>query len=247
MMDSTQSLEKLWNWAKEKLTQQELINNFLLAKDNRKKTTWHVAAKWGETESLQNIWEWAKVELSTEQLKNGLLLATDEFAEKDCLAEAELSVNERFSSGYFGKHAAFLEAAWRGEIEILQELWEWGKETLTTYELRDKLLLGKENEGKTAWQFATMEGKVEALEKLWEWGKETLIKEDLKNKLLLAKDNDDKTAWHFAATGVQVEALKKLWEWGKETLTAEEVMINCYWPKTMRVKQLGMWQHVKAT
>jgi hypothetical protein len=50
------------------LTREELKNKFLLAKDDRKRTAWQVAAEWGKTESLEKIWKWAKVEMSTENL-----------------------------------------------------------------------------------------------------------------------------------------------------------------------------------
>jgi hypothetical protein len=50
----------VWDWAKEKLTTEEINNKFLLTTDNKGRTIWHMAAKWGKSEILQTIWELAK-------------------------------------------------------------------------------------------------------------------------------------------------------------------------------------------
>jgi hypothetical protein len=42
-------LEKLWEWAKEVLSPQELNNYIVLAKDDSERTAWHVAEKTGST------------------------------------------------------------------------------------------------------------------------------------------------------------------------------------------------------
>jgi len=68
-------LQKVWEWATENLTKEE-INVFLLALD-KSRTVWHVAAEWGKLETLQIVWEWAKRKLTAEEVKNKLLLATD--------------------------------------------------------------------------------------------------------------------------------------------------------------------------
>ena len=90
-----------------------------------------------------------------------MLLATVEFAEKDWLAQVEHSVYDAFSGRYFGKHIAFLQAAWRGETEILQELWECAKNTLTTEELNNKIFLAKEDMEQTDFHVAAKAGKPE--------------------------------------------------------------------------------------
>jgi len=38
------------------LTPEELKNEFLLAKNDRKRTVWQVAAEWGKTKFLEKIW-----------------------------------------------------------------------------------------------------------------------------------------------------------------------------------------------
>jgi len=69
-------LQKLWEWAKEELTTEE-INKLLLATDKKGSTVWHVAAKKGTPEILQKVREWAKEKLTTEEINNKLLLATN--------------------------------------------------------------------------------------------------------------------------------------------------------------------------
>jgi len=40
------------------------------------------------------------------------------------------------------------------KLEILQKIWEWAKEKLTTEEINNKLLLGTDNEGGIDWHLA---------------------------------------------------------------------------------------------
>jgi ankyrin repeat protein len=194
-------LEKLWEWAKEKLTTGELCNKFLLAKAKKEASAWLYASLWGNLVALQRLWEWGKERLNPEELNNKLLLA------KDNMEQTALHV-----------------AAQEGNLEVLQKLWEWGEEELTTEDLNNKLLLAKDNTDRTAWHYASWRGNLEALQKLWEWGKKTLTAEELNNKLLLEQDCSEQTAWHLAAEEGRLEILQKLWEWGKERLTAEELI-----------------------
>jgi len=62
-------------------------------------------------------------------------------------------------------------AAERGNSEVIQKLWEWAKENLTTEEINNKLLLMTDEEGKTAWHIAAKRGNSEILQKEWEWAK----------------------------------------------------------------------------
>jgi hypothetical protein len=41
--------------------------------------------------------------------------------------------------------------AYKGYLENLQNIWEWANENLTTEEITNKLLLGTDNVGRTAW------------------------------------------------------------------------------------------------
>jgi ankyrin repeat protein len=58
-------------------------------------------------------------------------------------------------------------AAYKGNEEILEKLWCWGREVQVNH--KDNLLLSKGNYGETAWIIAALEGNKEILEKLWCW------------------------------------------------------------------------------
>ena len=67
---------------------------------------------------------------------------------------------------------AWQNAAGRGEVEILEKLWDWAKKLqLKPEELRNELLLSKDEFNKTAWHKAAERGEVAILEKLWDWAK----------------------------------------------------------------------------
>jgi len=48
---------KLFEWAKEVISQEELNNKTFLAKDIKKRTAWNVAAEKGKIEELRKLWE----------------------------------------------------------------------------------------------------------------------------------------------------------------------------------------------
>jgi len=51
-----EKLHKLWDWAKEELTQEEL-KNMILDKDYFQRTAWHMVAKKGRIEVLHKLRE----------------------------------------------------------------------------------------------------------------------------------------------------------------------------------------------
>jgi len=64
-------------------------------------------------------------------------------------------------------------AAGRGNVGILEKLWDWAKELqLKPEDLRDDVCLLKDRYGLTAWHMAAGKGKVEVLEKLWDLANE---------------------------------------------------------------------------
>ena len=65
-------LHKLWKWAKEVLTPEELKSMFL-ATDNFKRNAWYMALMERHIELLHNLWEWAKKALTPDELKRMLL------------------------------------------------------------------------------------------------------------------------------------------------------------------------------
>jgi ankyrin repeat protein len=94
-------LQKIWKWAKENLTKEEINNILLLATDNMGRTAWHVATEEGKLCVLQKIWGWAKENTTREEVNNKLLLATNDM----------------------GK-TAWHVATKAGKLEILQKLWK---------------------------------------------------------------------------------------------------------------------------
>ena len=65
--------QKMWDWAEENLTTQEIKNELLLVRSSEGETVWHFAA----VRSKLDFWEWAKENLTREEIKNNLLLDTD--------------------------------------------------------------------------------------------------------------------------------------------------------------------------
>jgi len=60
----------VWEWAKEKLTTEEIKNKFLLRTHHWGTAVWHLAAHYGLIKILKIMWKWAKKELTTVRLKN---------------------------------------------------------------------------------------------------------------------------------------------------------------------------------
>ena len=89
-------------------------------------------------------------------------------------------------------------AAQLGELDILQKMWEWAKEYLTTEEIQSKLLLPTDIFRGTIWHVVANRDQLDILQKMWEWAKENLMTEVIKNDMLLATDSDGETAWHLA-------------------------------------------------
>ena len=118
---------------------------------------------------------------------------------------------------------AWIMAIERGNIQLLEILWECANEKLTAEEINNKLLLATDVDRKTIFQMATNQGRLEILQKLWEWAKEKLTTEEINNKLLLATDVDRRTVFHMAAYKDTLEILQKLWEWANEKLSTEEL------------------------
>ena len=70
------------------------------------------------------------------------------------------------SKDRYGK-TAWHKAAERGDVEVLQKLWDWAKELqLKPEELRNEVWLSKDKYGQTAWRMAAESGKIQVLEKL---------------------------------------------------------------------------------
>jgi len=108
-------LKKLWEWAKKKLTKDEIKERVLFDTDKKGRNIWHLASRGGNLDKLRNIWEWAKEHLTKEDVKNKLLLSTD-------------------NEGMTAWHCASRE----GNLDILQKVLEWANENLTSEEVNNK-------------------------------------------------------------------------------------------------------------
>lgn len=64
------SLLYIWEWAKEKLTKEEINNKQLLATDQMGRTAWYVAAEQSKEDILLLIWKLAKENLTTEEINH---------------------------------------------------------------------------------------------------------------------------------------------------------------------------------
>jgi endo-1,4-beta-D-glucanase Y len=84
-------------------------------------------------------------------------------------------------------------AAGRGEIVVLDKLWDWAKEFLNRDELINELFLAKDNAKLTAFLHAAFRGNLQILDRIWNWANEQLTQEELK-KLVLAQTNYRTTA-----------------------------------------------------
>jgi uncharacterized protein YeeX (DUF496 family) len=82
-----------------------------------------------------------------------------------------------------------------GRLKILQELWDWANEKLTTEEINNKILLATDDQGRTVFHAAAECGRLEVLRKLWEWAKKKLTAEMINNILLLATDDQEKLSF----------------------------------------------------
>jgi ankyrin repeat protein len=120
------------------------------------------------------------------------------------------------------KRTAWHMAAERGEVDVLQKIWDTAKHNLTNEEIQIKLLLATDSDRNTAWQKAAESGELDVLQRIWDWAKETLTTEEINNKILLATDLDGNTAWYRAAELGKLDVLQKVWDWAKDNLTKEE-------------------------
>jgi len=74
--DNIDSLQTIWEWAKQNLTAEELKKSLLLAKDDREQTAFEVAAEKGNSKVLEILHQWAVEEITPEELNSILGLST---------------------------------------------------------------------------------------------------------------------------------------------------------------------------
>jgi hypothetical protein len=72
-MGNLDILYKLWDWAIDEPTPQDLKEKFFLAKDDHEMRVWHIAAKQGNVDILHKLWKFANEVLTHEELLEFLL------------------------------------------------------------------------------------------------------------------------------------------------------------------------------
>ena len=97
----------------------------------------------------------------------------------------------------------------RENFDICKEL------QLNPREIRNKLLLVQEKDGRNAWFLAAKSGNVKVLEERWVLAKEKGNQEEMNSRLLLAQNEYGQTALHVTAEG-SVAVLEKVWAWTKK-------------------------------
>jgi hypothetical protein len=73
---SLQILQKIWDWAKEKLASEDIKNNLVLTTDHNRMNACHEVAQEDHLDLLHKLQECAKEKLTREELNIKLLLAT---------------------------------------------------------------------------------------------------------------------------------------------------------------------------
>jgi hypothetical protein len=106
---------------------------------------------------------------------------------KEKLRHDNLVKNLLLAQGGEG-HSAWHLAVVNGEVNLVENIWEWAKWKQTAEEINNKLLLARIYGNPTSWLSAISNGSVQLLEKLCEWAEDKLTREELRNKLLLAID-----------------------------------------------------------
>ena len=228
----------------------------LLAKDDKGRTAWHMAAENDSVEALGKMWEWAEVsvrrlvqskgeKLNVTTLRDKLLRAIDwrKYTTAHRTArDGRMEVMEALwkldkdgqlnTERLLSDQSNFGYTTWKMAVkelflEVLKKHWVWANEVQPNPNVLKKiLLLDKDKYGYTAWHRAAERGNFEALETLWCWAKEVEINPEI---LFLDKNSQGDTTWHSAAKKDRLAVLKKLWVW------ANEVQPN---PKALKKKLL---------
>jgi len=182
----------------------------------------HTAAK----EDNANI-----IEFLSESLKSGedlntvteMLLATDRQGRtalhKAAKNDSIHSMKKIWEWG--GKVTTLKAATERGHLVVLIGNSEASDTTRTSAEgeemqpnqIKNKLLVAKDEYGNMAWHAAAQRGSVKALETLWSWAKKVKLNT---NEFLLAQNGEGNTAWQLAAQTGHLEIFHELETWAKE-------------------------------
>jgi len=121
------------------------------------------------------------------------------------------------------RKTAWIMATERGNLQVLEKLWECANKNLTTEEININLLLATDYLGRTVLHMAAVFGGLEIIQKVWAWFNEKLTTQEINNKILLATDKEGKNILHMAANWSRLEIIQKVWEWANERLKSKEI------------------------
>jgi ankyrin repeat protein len=82
------------------------------------------------------------------------------------------------------KRTAWYIAADKGELKVLQIIWDFAKDNPITGKMKNELLLATDFAGYTTWHSAALQGATDVFQKIWDLAKENVTSEEMKNKLL---------------------------------------------------------------
>jgi hypothetical protein len=148
----------------------DTVNKLLLEENENGLTAWHIAVLSNNTQVLERLWECAEKKLTTEELKNKLLLAQLTVKYKSPSREAlwggqdplrswrdmirSLQLREPYGRWSHGAGTIWHVAAQQGNFRVLQKLWEWATQKLTSDEIKEILLFDTDQESETVWHLA---------------------------------------------------------------------------------------------
>jgi len=233
----TALLESLWGLGKEMQLNTEEVFKFLSGH-------FYNTAVNGDTVTLERLWLWAGEEqLAAHEVKRRLLLHQND--EKNIWHfAAEISHIKVLEGNLDGSHEVKInsigERCWprRYKNECLlaeinewtlaiEKLLDWAKEVqLNRDELRNKLLLDKEKEGRRTWFLVAYSGKVRLLQELWDLARRKGNTKEINSKLLLARNEFGETVLHMAVAGGSAVVLEKMWAFVKEAQIKVDVLKN---------------------
>ena len=98
-------------------------------------------------------------------------------------------------------------AVWERNVQLLRKVWGWGEEKQTAEEVNNKIYVGSNFTGRTAWHLTAENGNLEVFYMICEWAEEKLTTEEVNNEMLLGTHNMRRTAWHLAAKNGNAELL----------------------------------------
>jgi len=92
-----------------------------------------------------------------------------------------------------GGRNAWQNAAFCGDLDVMQNIWVLIKERLTTEEIKNEMFLRTDGEGRKAWHFAAYRGVLDAMQKIWEFVKERLTSEEKEMKCYYTQTIGERT------------------------------------------------------